>query len=74
MRTDLHEYPCSLGRLQMNKDKYVFVQLTEHLDYFKFRQLVGKCLGDSYVKHFSCWNQLLTLMLVIGQNGRENDG
>ena len=55
----------------MNKDKYVFAQLTEHLDYFKFRRLVGKYQGDSYVKHFICWNQLLTLM--FGQlSGRES--
>ena len=55
----------------MNKDKYVFAQVTEHLDYFKFRRLVGKYRGDSYVKHFSCWHQLLTLM--FGQlSGRES--
>ncbi|MBQ4480128.1 MAG: DUF4372 domain-containing protein, partial [Victivallales bacterium] len=42
----------------MNKDKYVFAQMTEHLDYLKFRRLVGKYSGDSYVKHFTCWNQL----------------
>ena len=55
----------------MNKDKYVFAQVTEHLDYFKFRRLVGKYRGDFYVKHFSCWHQLLTLM--FGQlSGRES--
>lgn len=58
-------------RLQMNKDKYVFAQLTEHLDYFRFRRLVRKYQGDSYVKHFSCWHQFLTLM--FGQlSGRES--
>ena len=55
----------------MNKDKYVFAQVTEHLDYYKFRRLVGKYRGDSYVKHFSCWHQFLTLM--FGQlSGRES--
>jgi hypothetical protein len=55
----------------MNKDKYVFAQVTEHLDYYKFRRLVRKYRGDSYVKHFSCWHQFLTLM--FGQlSGRES--
>ena len=45
--------------------------MTEHLDYLKFRRLVGKYSGDSYVKHFTCWNQLLTLM--FGQlSGRDS--
>ena len=55
----------------MNKDKYVFAQVVEFLDYFKFRRLVEKYRGDAYVKHFSCWHQLLTLM--FGQlSGRES--
>ena len=55
----------------MNKDKYVFAQVVEFLDYFKFRRLVEKYHGDAYVKHFSCWHQLLTLM--FGQlSGRES--
>ena len=55
----------------MNKDKYVFAQVEEFLDYFKFRRLVEKYHGDAYVKHFSCWHQLLTLM--FGQlSGRES--
>ncbi len=45
----------------MNKDKYVFAQMTEYLDYLRFRRLVRKYRGDSYVKRFTCWNQLLTL-------------
>lgn len=36
--------------------------MTEYLDYPKFRRLVRKYRGDSYVKRFTCWNQLLTLM------------
>ena len=46
----------------MNKDKYVFAQLQEYLDYDKFRRLVDKYDGNRYVKHLTCRNQLLTLM------------
>ena len=46
----------------MNKDKYVFAQLLEYLDYGKFRHLVDKYDGNRYVKHLTCWNQLVALM------------
>ena len=46
----------------MHKDKYVFAQLAAFLDYFKFRRIVEKYEGDKYVKSYSCWNQLLTMM------------
>ena len=46
----------------MNKDKYVFAQLIEFLDKNKFRHLVDKYDGNRYVKHFTCWNQLLAMM------------
>ena len=46
----------------MNKDKYVFAQLIEFLDNNKFRHLVDKYDGNSYVKHFTCWNQWLAMM------------
>lgn len=46
----------------MNKDKYVFAQLIEFLDNNKFRHLVDKYDGNHYVKHFTCWNQLLAMM------------
>ena len=51
----------------MNKDKYVFAQLLEYLDYDKFRHLVDKYDGNRYVKRLTCWNQLLALM--FGQLG-----
>ena len=51
----------------MNKSKYVFAQLVEFLDNDKFRHLVDKYEGNRYVKHFTCWNQLLALM--FGQLG-----
>lgn len=46
----------------MHKDKYVFAQLTAFLDRNKFNYIVRKFNGDKYVKHFTCWNQLLCLM------------
>lgn len=46
----------------MHKDKFVFAQLTCFLDRNKFNRIVCKSGGDKYVKHFTCWNQLLTLM------------
>jgi len=46
----------------MNKDKYVFAQLIEFLNNDKFRRLVDKYDGNRYVKHLTCWNQLLALM------------
>ena len=46
----------------MNKDKYVFAQLIEFLNNDKFRRLVDKYDGNKYVKHLTCWNQLLALM------------
>lgn len=46
----------------MNKYKYVFAQLVEFLDCFKFRRIVAKYQADKYIKSFSCWNQLLVMM------------
>lgn len=46
----------------MHKEKYVFSQLIEFMDKDKFRHLVDKYHGNRYVKHFTCWNQLLALM------------
>ena len=46
----------------MNKDKYVFALMVEFLDNYKFLRIVKKYDGNKYVKHFTCWNQLLTLM------------
>ncbi len=47
----------------MNTGSYVFSHLVNALDEFVFLRIVKKYDGDKYVKHFSCWNQLLTLML-----------
>ena len=46
----------------MLKDKYVFAQLVKFLDNDKFRHIVDKYDGDKYVKSYTCWDQLLTLM------------
>lgn len=46
----------------MFQDKYVFAQLVSFLNRSKFNRIVSKYKGDKYVKHFSCWNQLLALM------------
>lgn len=46
----------------MNKDKYVFAQLVGFLDNFKFLRIVKKYEGDKYIKSYTCWNQLLTMM------------
>lgn len=46
----------------MNRDKYVFAQLAQFMDQFKFLRIVKKYGADKYVKSFSCWNQLLTMM------------
>ena len=49
----------------MFQDKFVFPQLVRFLDRNRFNYLVKKYDGDKYVKHFTCWNQLL--VLIFGQ-------
>lgn len=45
------------------KTSYVFSQLVSFaLDRNHFNYLVRKYEGDKYVKHFTCWNQLLVMM------------
>lgn len=46
----------------MFQDKFVFSQLTSFLDRNHFNYLARKYDGDKYVKHLTCWNQLLALM------------
>ena len=52
----------------MNQDKYVFAQVLQFLDRNHFNYLVRKYQGDRYIKHYSTWNQLLTL--IFGQLSR----
>lgn len=49
----------------MNEGKYVFAQLFEFLPQRVFDRMVEKHNGNKYVKHFTCWNQLLCM--VFGQ-------
>ena len=49
----------------MHKDKFVFAQLTRFLDRNHFNYLVKKYEGDKYIKSYTCWNQLLTM--IFGQ-------
>lgn len=46
----------------MFQDKYVFAQLTAFLNRTQFNNYVRKYDGDRYVKHFTCWNQLLEII------------
>ena len=52
----------------MNQDKYVFSQVVEFLNRNKFNRLVQKYNGDHYIKYYSCYNQLVTL--IFGQLSR----
>ena len=49
----------------MNQGKYVFTQITEFLPHRIFDKCVNKYEGNRYIKHFTCWNQLLCM--VFGQ-------
>jgi len=54
----------------MNDGKYVFAQLISFLPQRVFDKFVSKYLGNKYVKHFTCWNQLLCM--VFGQLTNRN--
>ncbi len=49
----------------MNNGKYIFAQLTSFLPQRVFDRFVAKYLGNKYVRHFTCWNQLLCM--IFGQ-------
>ncbi|MBL4560198.1 MAG: DUF4372 domain-containing protein [Labilibaculum sp.] len=49
----------------MNKGKSISVQITEFLPHCVFNILVEKYNGNKYVRHFTCWNQLLCM--IFGQ-------
>ncbi len=51
----------------MNFGKYVFAQVADFLPHHHFESIVNKYIGNHYVKHFTCWNQMLCMML--GQLG-----
>lgn len=54
----------------MNDGKYIFAQLTSFLPQRVFDRLVSKYDGNKYVKHFTCWNQLLCM--IFGQLTNRN--
>lgn len=55
----------------MNIGKYVFSQIILHLPARVFDRCVDHYKGNKYVKHFTCWNQLICMM--FGQlSGRES--
>lgn len=55
----------------MNQGKYIFTQLTEFLPQRVFDRLVHTYDGNKHVRHFSCWNQLLSM--IFGQlTGRDS--
>lgn len=55
----------------MNQGKYVFSQLTDFLPKRIFDGIVVKYDGDKHIRHFSCWNQLLSM--IFGQlTGRDS--
>lgn len=48
--------------MPMFQDKFVFAQIVSFLNRSKFNRIVSKYDGDKYVKHFTCWNQLLAML------------
>lgn len=46
----------------MNAGKYIFSQLVSFLPKRVFDGIVKRHVGDKWVKHFTCWNQLLVMM------------
>lgn len=49
----------------MNHGKYVFSQIVEFLPQRVFDRYVKQYSGNKYIRHFTCWNQLLCM--VFGQ-------
>lgn len=63
---DLKVYSCFLlNSGPTNKGKYVYAQIVEFLFQWFFDNLVMKYYGNKYVKHITCWNQLL--VMIFGQ-------
>jgi hypothetical protein len=46
----------------MYQGKYVFAQVIEFLPRRIFDRIVDKYDGNQYVKHFTCWHQLLSML------------
>lgn len=55
----------------MNQGKYVFAQVACFLPARVFDRFVKQYKGDKWIKHFSCWNQMMCMM--FGQlSGRDS--
>lgn len=55
----------------MNQGKYVFAQIADFLPQRLFDKCVEKFQGNYKVRHYTCWNQLMSMM--FGQlSGRES--
>ena len=55
----------------MNQGKYVFAQLTDFLPQRIFDKYVDYYGGNTRIRHFTCWNQMMCMM--FGQlSGRES--
>jgi Domain of unknown function (DUF4372)/Transposase DDE domain len=55
----------------MNNGKYIFAQIASFLPTRIFDKCISKYDGNKWIKHFSCWNQLMCMM--FGQlSGRES--
>lgn len=55
----------------MNQGKYVFAQVVTFLPARIFDRCTAKFNGNKWIKHFSCWNQLMCM--IFGQlSGRES--
>ena len=52
----------------MNHSKYGFTQLTPFLNRRQFNDYVRKYYVDKHVKHFTNWNQRLTLKFGLLSN------
>lgn len=46
----------------MKQTPYIFTQLCFYIDRDYFEVLVKRYKGNAYVKHFTCWNQLTTML------------
>lgn len=49
----------------MNQGKYVFSQIVTFLPARIFDRCVHAFQGDKWIKHFTCWNQLMCM--IFGQ-------
>ena len=65
MRDDLKSVSSVINFFTMNNGKYVFAQLIEFLPQRVFDGFVTKYSGNKYIRHFTCWNQLLCM--IFGQ-------